>query len=967
MAKRKISVAGDVCIDAIGVPKPRPAADPSSETANWRLTGEIRTRHTVGGALLLTEMVKAAVPDGEVNGPELQTPDALRCGKSAGPLERTLITRLTRDEIVHSVLRVDQFKTNAKADKKDQTLRVALTEGFSGPDTGEPTIEVKPPAGEDAEIIVLDDTGNPFRHAREQWPAVLKTANSDRSRVIVHKLHRPLPVKPPSSGNLEEDARVQSQSKASFPLWYALCESHPLRRLVVISVDDLRLKDALISRGLSWERTATDLVWQLLNVPMWEELRDTPHLVVRLGVDGAVYWRYDKAHEKEPYKAWLIYDPQAIEGSTEDSFAGKMVGYASAFTAGLVRGMSGAEQANLLENRENADGSLEPPAAILKGIRIGLLASRRLLELGYGKKVDSPEYPGAALFEEPKRGKYPFACQRIPLIPAAAEPDRGHWRLIDAIFSGKTDLLHRAVGMVARGAKAEANENGTAEEKAQYLLDQVPLAVFAGALRAYDRREMESYRSLYALMNNYTRIKPEAVTHPLCVAVFGPPGAGKSFGVKMVAKALGESETRTIETLTFNLSQYQTPEQLAAAFHQVRDVVLRGKIPLVFFDEFDTALDGKPLGWLRYFLSPMQDAEFLDRGTPHPIGQSIFVFAGGTCGSYADFARPLTEWKTEVETKTETENGTESDVAKRYREFKDAKGPDFLSRLRGTLDIPGLDLNPRFDAYGPPDAFPCEAAIMLRRANILAFQLGQKAPDLQDGSRAYQVSDSVVRALIHLPRFEHGNRSFEAVLEMSRLVGQTRFTPSLLPSLGQAGLHANAAQLLQLLGTDYPYPPREREEIAKSIHQAYIEDRKAETDYNPDDPSVQPWEKISESLKDSNYQQADHIASKLQSVGLWFRKPITGASTEAKAKEILKKNVEMLAEQEHDRWVAEKRRAGWLAAPNMERESKNGRLRLHNFIFPWKELTDAFKKLDRTAVQRISEHLKKAGYEIFVP
>ena len=34
----------------------------------------------------------------------------------------------------------------------------------------------------------------------------------------------------------------------------------------------------------------------------------------------------------------------------------------------------------------------------------------------------------------------------------------------------------------------------------------------------------------------------------------------------------------------------------------MRDEALRGKIPLVFWDEFDSSLEGMPLGWLRYFL-----------------------------------------------------------------------------------------------------------------------------------------------------------------------------------------------------------------------------------------------------------------------------------------------------------------------------------------------------------------------------
>ena len=62
----------------------------------------------------------------------------------------------------------------------------------------------------------------------------------------------------------------------------------------------------------------------------------------------------------------------------------------------------------------------------------------------------------------------------------------------------------------------------------------------------------------------------------------------------------------------------------------MRDLGLSGKLPLVFWDEFDTALEGQPLGWLRYFLAPMQDGAFQDGQITHPIGRAIFVFAGGT-------------------------------------------------------------------------------------------------------------------------------------------------------------------------------------------------------------------------------------------------------------------------------------------------------------------------------------------------
>jgi hypothetical protein len=63
--------------------------------------------------------------------------------------------------------------------------------------------------------------------------------------------------------------------------------------------------------------------------------------------------------------------------------------------------------------------------------------------------------------------------------------------------------------------------------------------------------------------------------------------------------------------------------------------------PLAFFDEFDSALDDQELGWLRYFLAPMQDGIFYDNEDPkHPvqkIKRSILVFAGGIHTSFEEF------------------------------------------------------------------------------------------------------------------------------------------------------------------------------------------------------------------------------------------------------------------------------------------------------------------------------------------
>ena len=135
------------------------------------------------------------------------------------------------------------------------------------------------------------------------------------------------------------------------------------------------------------------------------------------------------------------------------------------------------------------------------------------------------------------------------------------------------------------------------------VLKGVPLGRF-GDLLTVDRQEIESLRSIRSLVSEYApQVRPK---RPLSIAVFGPPGAGKSFGITQLALALRPGE---IEPKEFNLSEFESTEELLAALHQVRDIGLAGKVPLVFWDEFDSAYQ-EPYGWLRHFLVPMQDGKF---------------------------------------------------------------------------------------------------------------------------------------------------------------------------------------------------------------------------------------------------------------------------------------------------------------------------------------------------------------------
>src|SRR5260370_336236 len=83
--------------------------------------------------------------------------------------------------------------------------------------------------------------------------------------------------------------------------------------------------------------------------------------------------------------------------------------------------------------------------------------------------------------------------------------------------------------------------------------------------------------------------------------------SGNTFIVNELAEDIGGPGTKCLE---FNVSQFLDADDLHRALHHVRDASVRGKIPFVFWDEFDT----KGLKWLKDFLAPMRDGVFQWKG-----------------------------------------------------------------------------------------------------------------------------------------------------------------------------------------------------------------------------------------------------------------------------------------------------------------------------------------------------------------
>jgi len=290
-----------------------------------------------------------------------------------------------------------------------------------------------------------------------------------------------------------------------------------------------------------------------------------------------------------------------------------------------------------------------------------------------------------------------------------------------------------------------------------------PFAEF-GKLQTCDRGEIDPLMSVYSLMYNYYHHGER--DRPFSLAVFGPPGSGKSFGIKQLVGCIDRKAAEA--ALEYNLAQFSQVEDLVSVFHHVHDRGTSDVVPLVIIDEFDCPFQGRPLGWLKYFLAPMQDGTFKDRGDVYKVGRAIFLFSGGTAHTYREFVEEQP-----------------SDA-----EFRAAKGPDFVSRLRGYLDI--RSINAGRDGV-VSNELKTRRAILLRSI----IQLRRKNAVRQETGEA-RIEKELCRAFLNVGAFKHGVRSMEAIVEMSA-VRDGALVKSSLPLDSQLSIHVDPKEFVGLM------------------------------------------------------------------------------------------------------------------------------------------------------------------------
>ena len=909
--KKTVVVAGDLIWDYNLVQSPR---TPSSYS---ELRQQTMLHYHAGGAWYLEDIVGLACADlvetKEVSIVGVQRDEKPPVGKSA--------------QVSQSYSIWLPYARHIEKNDKEKMWRVSQFLGCQRPSGVPQPVPVRENVPE-PDLLVLDDLGLGFRQFTNLWPASLQEEGKKPKAIV-------LKTSPPLEG----------------PLWEKLLSTPYADRLtVVLSVAALRKRDAAISRSLSWDQMIEETVAEFAKGLSARDLSRCRRVIVHFAVAGAASFTRcrplpsasEPLLERVRFERFL-YHPDELEGAWLAKRPGATFGATAILTAAVVR------------------HELQPQDYPLYiALCRGLAAMKVNHELGGGAKEFSSEAARkqiGQIFQPSEQSKPKEAEDTDPSQKAEKAKEREtpesiyctaypHSLLADSGLSeqsqSKSDLLRDLTGTGLEYVAAKATD--VVLRGPTVALRAAPKARY-GKYLTVDREEIERINSIRNLILSYRENLEDR--RPLSIAVFGPPGSGKSFAIKELAAELFEEK----KSLEFNLSQFQSVHDLHTAFHQVRDASVQGQIPLVFWDEFDTALGEQPLGWLKEFLAPMQDAKFQAGSLLHPLGKTIFVFAGGTCFDLQSFDQS-------------------NDEGEEGKKFRAVKGPDFVSRLRGFVNIKGPNPVGRGPVVAkkafltPKGPAEQDVAHLIRRAVLLRSVL-EKSYLVDEKTRIASISPSVIRGFLRVEKFLHGSRSLEAIVKMSNLTHTRYLGVAELPPADLLRLHVTEDFLEQMREGQLEVAAMEA--LAEAFHERWCKQRRRQGwTYNPirndtkkEHPLLVPYAKLSEADKERNRLPARLTQAKLLDVGYRIERLDGASHIGATMRRFGKAVFARLMEIEHDIWLRDHLLAGYEWA-----EESKDHLRLHRDIMPFKNVPAVDKKLDRGNIVILPYVLRKFGYTL---
>jgi len=152
-------------------------------------------------------------------------------------------------------------------------------------------------------------------------------------------------------------------------------------------------------------------------------------------------------------------------------------------------------------------------------------------------------------------------------------------------------------------------------------------------------------------------------------------------------------------------------------------------------------------------------------------------------------------------------------------------------------------------------------------------------------------------------------------------------------------------------------PQVDREVIARAVHERFLEEQSGKKPAN--DPSMVPWEQLPSNYREDNLRVADDIQRKMGLIGCGLRP--CGPGEGASDFEFTPQEIEILAEDEHRRWMAGKQQQGYVLGKVKHDEPP----KTHPCMVPWSKLSDVEREKDRLVCRGIPVILAKAGFTVY--
>jgi hypothetical protein len=668
-------------------------------------------------------------------------------------------------------------KKSAVAKKPDSVLRVH--ENYTSLSTGTANLlddlTRTLASTTDPDILVVYDQDPRFHEALES--AVKQTSISHRPVLIIALAE-----------TIHEESLAAIRQKLS-----ARTDT-----VVVVTATGLRKHGLNIVEYGSIEQTVREVFEYSTTQPLETILQESDHLIILFEETGAIYIR----RENETLRGSIHFCPNFDRIAQMDyEVYGRSPGRVAIALASVVR-------------QVNAQMKAQTPLDLTPAVRLAVAAYNVHFALGFDRSNPFSTMEKALSYDRrcdlksrlenqdrDKRDKEFF----VSSLDFPVKDTLKRWTRLDAVLPAtKPEDLKKVLHHIVTNGPEEAfrEREDVTKSPPVAATPWFPASVITcpylevGRIKTFDADEIAGFAALARLIRKYLRDEKWAT--PLSIAVFGEPGSGKSFSVKELLKSINPA---TPAALTFNLAQFDSVALLTEAFHQVQDRALSSDaVPLVIFDEFDSNFEGK-LGWLKYFLAPMQDGSFRGQSGEYRVGRAIFLFAGGTSTTFKEFKEQvlLPEQATFSTAHDQAEpnrkdSAREEQIRKEAVALRDAKLTDFVSRLKGFLDVMGLNPPDDKQSAQTPEEPHKTIERKVRRAVVLRSLLVEFAKPIMtpgDDGRddVANIEDDVIDAFLNVPKYEHGVRSMESVVRMSRWI-DGRLIKASLPALSQLDMHA---------------------------------------------------------------------------------------------------------------------------------------------------------------------------------